>query len=100
MQGLSCHFPWPEFSDERRRFHQEFVYDVAMFSAACGFPWPDVIRAAAMARGVFPQLDGQSKQQCTAQVTRCFTWRSRRSRTCNAAVRWSTAFHLPVTFTH
>lgn len=60
MQRLSCHFSWPEFCDERRCFHQEFVYEVAMFSAACGFPWPDVIRAAVMAKDLFPQLDGQS----------------------------------------
>lgn len=60
MQRLSCHFSWPEFCDERRCFHQEFVYDVTMFAATCGFAWPDVIRAAAVARGVFPQLDGQS----------------------------------------
>ncbi|XP_030265297.1 uncharacterized protein C8orf74 homolog isoform X1 [Sparus aurata] len=58
VQRLSCHFSWPEFCDEQRRFHQEFVYDVAMFAAARGFPWPDVIRAAAMAKGIFPQLDG------------------------------------------
>ncbi|XP_073351512.1 uncharacterized protein C8orf74 homolog [Pagrus major] len=63
VQRLSCHFSWPEFCDERRHFHQEFVYDVAMFAAARGFPWPNVIRAAAMAKGIFPQLDGQSKQQ-------------------------------------
>ncbi|XP_037617715.1 uncharacterized protein C8orf74 homolog isoform X2 [Sebastes umbrosus] len=58
VQRLSCHFSWPEFCDERRCFHQEFVYDVTMFAATCGFAWPDVIRAAAVARGVFPQLDG------------------------------------------
>ncbi len=59
MQRLSRHFSWPEFCDERRRFHQEFVYDVAMFAAARGFPWPNVIRAAVVAKAVFPQLDGQ-----------------------------------------
>ncbi|XP_041821735.1 uncharacterized protein C8orf74 homolog [Chelmon rostratus] len=58
VQRLSCHFSWPEFCDERRRFHQEFAYDVAMFATACGFPWPDVIRAAVAAKGLFPQLDG------------------------------------------
>lgn len=58
MQRLSRHFFWPEFCDERRRFHQEFVYDVAMFAATRGFPWPDVTRAAAVAKDVFPQLDG------------------------------------------
>ncbi|XP_054479432.1 uncharacterized protein C8orf74 homolog [Anoplopoma fimbria] len=58
VQRLSRHFSWPEFCDERRCFHQEFVYDVAMFAAARGFPWPAVIRAAVVARGVFPQLDG------------------------------------------
>ncbi|XP_045911026.1 uncharacterized protein C8orf74 homolog isoform X1 [Micropterus dolomieu] len=57
VQRLSCHFSWPEFCDERRGFHQEFVYEVAMFSAACGFPWPDVIRAAVIAKDLFPQLD-------------------------------------------
>lgn len=96
VQRLSCHFSWPEFCDEQRRFHQEFVYDVAMFAAARGFPWPDVIRAAAMAKGIFPQLDGQSKQQCTVhaealQVTQCFTWRSW-SHTFNTANRESTMF--------
>lgn len=58
MQRLSRHFSWPEFCDERRCFHQEFVYDVAMFAAARGFAWPDVIRAAVVAKGIFPQLDG------------------------------------------
>ncbi|XP_044044453.1 uncharacterized protein C8orf74 homolog [Siniperca chuatsi] len=57
VQRLSCHFSWPEFCDERRCFHQEFVYDVAMFAAACGFPWPYVIRAAVIAKCIFPQLD-------------------------------------------
>ncbi|KAE8278684.1 hypothetical protein D5F01_LYC23601 [Larimichthys crocea] len=57
VQRLSCHFSWPEFCDERRCFHQEFVYDVAMFATACGFPWPDVIHAAVIAKGIFPQLD-------------------------------------------
>lgn len=68
MQRLSCHFLWPEFCDERRLFHQEFVYDVAMFAAARGLPWPGVIQAATIARGVFPQLDGQSTQQCRPAV--------------------------------
>ncbi|XP_076579633.1 uncharacterized protein C8orf74 homolog [Chaetodon auriga] len=58
VQRLSCHFSWPEFCDERRRLHQEFVYDVAMFAAARGFAWPYVIRAAVTAKGIFPQLDG------------------------------------------
>ncbi|XP_070787046.1 uncharacterized protein C8orf74 homolog [Enoplosus armatus] len=58
VQRLSCHFSWPEFFDERRCFHQEFVYDVAMFSVARGFPWPNVIRAAVTAKGIFPQLHG------------------------------------------
>ncbi|KAF1371712.1 hypothetical protein PFLUV_G00271290 [Perca fluviatilis] len=56
VQRLSCHFSWPEFCDERRCFHQEFVYDVAMFAAARGFPWFNVIRAAVIAKGIFPQL--------------------------------------------
>uniref|UniRef100_A0A7N9AQM2 Chromosome 2 C8orf74 homolog n=1 Tax=Mastacembelus armatus TaxID=205130 RepID=A0A7N9AQM2_9TELE len=55
---LSCHFSWPEFSDERRGFHQEFVYDVAMFAAGRGFTWTNVIRAAVLAKGIFLQLDG------------------------------------------
>ncbi|XP_039998409.1 uncharacterized protein C8orf74 homolog [Xiphias gladius] len=58
VQRLSCHFSWPEFCDERRCFHQDFVYDVAMFAAAHGFPWPDVIRTAVTAKCIFPQLDG------------------------------------------
>ncbi|XP_034407752.1 uncharacterized protein C8orf74 homolog [Cyclopterus lumpus] len=58
LPRLSRHFSWPEFGDERRCFHQEFVYDVAMFAAARGFPWPAVIRATAVAKGLFPQLDG------------------------------------------
>ncbi|XP_069568923.1 uncharacterized protein C8orf74 homolog [Brachyistius frenatus] len=58
VQRLSAHFSWPEFCDERRRFHQEFVYDVAVFAADRGFPRPAVIRAAAVARGLFPQLGG------------------------------------------
>ncbi|XP_026219503.1 uncharacterized protein C8orf74 homolog [Anabas testudineus] len=58
VQRLSSHFSWPEFCDERQRFHQEFVYDVAMFAAARGFPWSNVIQAAVIAKGIFPQLDG------------------------------------------
>ncbi|XP_023251167.1 uncharacterized protein C8orf74 homolog [Seriola lalandi dorsalis] len=58
VQRLSCHFSWPEFCDERRCFHQEFVYDIAMFVAACGFPWPAVIQTAVIAKCIFPQLDG------------------------------------------
>ncbi|XP_042368754.1 uncharacterized protein C8orf74 homolog [Plectropomus leopardus] len=58
VQRLSCHFSWPEFCDERQCFHQEFVYDIAMFAAASGFPWRHVIRAAVIAKGIFPQLDG------------------------------------------
>uniref|UniRef100_A0A3Q3NI48 Si:dkey-100n19.2 n=1 Tax=Labrus bergylta TaxID=56723 RepID=A0A3Q3NI48_9LABR len=58
LQRLSSHFSWSEFCDERRCFHQDFVYDVAMFAAACGFLWPDVIQAAVMAKGIFPKLEG------------------------------------------
>ncbi|XP_071320328.1 uncharacterized protein C8orf74 homolog [Trachinotus anak] len=58
VQRLSCHFSWPEFCDERRGFHQEFVYDAAVFAAAHGFPWPDVIQTAVTAKQIFPQLDG------------------------------------------
>ncbi|XP_008295999.1 uncharacterized protein C8orf74 homolog [Stegastes partitus] len=57
VQMLSCHFSWPEFSDERRGFHQEFVYDVATFAADRGFSWSNVIRAAVTAKDMFPQLD-------------------------------------------
>ncbi|XP_053273594.1 uncharacterized protein C8orf74 homolog [Pleuronectes platessa] len=58
VQRLSCHFSWPEFCDERRRFHQEFVFDVVVFAAARGFPWPDVVQTAVIAKTIFPQLDG------------------------------------------
>lgn len=57
VETLSRHFLWSEFCDERRCFHQEFVYDVAMFAADRGFSWPHVIQAAAIARDIFPQLD-------------------------------------------
>ncbi|XP_029302716.1 uncharacterized protein C8orf74 homolog [Cottoperca gobio] len=57
VQRLSGHFSWPEFCDERRCCHQEFVYDVAMFAAARGFPWLNVIQTAVIAKGIFPQLD-------------------------------------------
>lgn len=60
VQRLSCHFSWPEFCDERCCFHQEFVYNVAMFAADCGFPWPAVIQTAGIAKHIFPQLDGES----------------------------------------
>ncbi|XP_012727187.2 uncharacterized protein C8orf74 homolog [Fundulus heteroclitus] len=56
IQRLSHHFQWPEFSNDQLSFHQEFVYDVAMFTTERGFSWADVIRSAALARGVFPQL--------------------------------------------
>ncbi|XP_035487806.2 uncharacterized protein C8orf74 homolog isoform X1 [Scophthalmus maximus] len=70
VQQLSHHFSWPEFCDERQSFHQDFVYDVAMFAAAHGFPWPNVVQAAEIAKGLFPQLDGQmSKQPCTERCT-------------------------------
>uniref|UniRef100_A0A3Q2VNU4 Secreted protein n=1 Tax=Haplochromis burtoni TaxID=8153 RepID=A0A3Q2VNU4_HAPBU len=55
VQRLSRYFSWPEFSDERRCFHQEFVYDVVVFAADCGFSWPNVIRAAVIARDIFPR---------------------------------------------
>nr|XP_020447806.1 uncharacterized protein C8orf74 homolog [Monopterus albus] len=57
VQQLSSHFSWPESYDEQRCFHQEFVYDVAMFAAACGFPWSNVIQAAVIAKDIFLQLD-------------------------------------------
>ncbi|CAL8290235.1 unnamed protein product [Lota lota] len=60
---LAGHFAWPEFGDERRpsvlrHFHQCFAHDVALFAWTRGFPWSDVIRAAAMAKDVFPRLNG------------------------------------------
>uniref|UniRef100_A0A8D0ATD1 Uncharacterized protein n=1 Tax=Sander lucioperca TaxID=283035 RepID=A0A8D0ATD1_SANLU len=75
VQRLSCHFSWPEFCDERRCFHQEFVYDVAMFATARGFPWFNVIRAAVIAKGIFPQLDaGPSQQQFTVHAVGMPAW--------------------------
>ncbi|XP_072235488.1 uncharacterized protein C8orf74-like [Leuresthes tenuis] len=68
VQRLSLHFPWPEFSDQRRSFHQEFVYDVFMFTKSRGFSWPDVIQAAELARGIFPQLDGRSRRHYAVPV--------------------------------
>ncbi|XP_033952392.1 uncharacterized protein C8orf74 homolog [Pseudochaenichthys georgianus] len=58
VQRLSLHFSWLELSDERRLFHQEFVFDVAMFAASRGFSWTDVTRAAVVAKGIFPRLEG------------------------------------------
>ncbi|XP_041834449.1 uncharacterized protein C8orf74 homolog isoform X2 [Melanotaenia boesemani] len=57
IQRLSRHFLWSEFCDERRHFHQEFVYDVTLFAANLGFSWTDVIQSAELAKGIFPQLD-------------------------------------------
>ncbi|XP_028275646.1 uncharacterized protein C8orf74 homolog [Parambassis ranga] len=56
VQTLSCHFSWPDSCDELQCLHQEFVYDVAMFAADCGFPWTNVIGAAQIAKDIFPQL--------------------------------------------
>ncbi|XP_076008615.1 uncharacterized protein C8orf74 homolog [Genypterus blacodes] len=58
VQRLSSHFPWLEFSDERQRLHQDFVYNAAMFAVERGFSWPNVIQVAGVAKGLFPQLDG------------------------------------------
>ncbi|XP_034037820.1 uncharacterized protein C8orf74 homolog [Thalassophryne amazonica] len=58
VQRLGCHFSWPEFSDERTDLHQEFVYDVAMFAADQGYPWPNVIRAAVVAKVIFLGMNG------------------------------------------
>ncbi|XP_056157079.1 uncharacterized protein C8orf74 homolog [Lampris incognitus] len=55
---LSGHFSWTELPGERRRFHQQFVFDLAVFAAERGFPWPDVSRVAVMAKGLFPHLEG------------------------------------------
>lgn len=60
VQRLSSHFTWPEFCDQRRDFHQDFVYNVTMFAATCGFPWSEVAQAAVMAKALFPKLDCQS----------------------------------------
>ncbi|KAK5847536.1 hypothetical protein PBY51_016656 [Eleginops maclovinus] len=68
VQRLSRHFSWPEFSDERRCFHQEFVFDVAMFAVTRGFSWADVIRAAVLAKGIFPQLDGFDVPKLLSQL--------------------------------
>eukprot|EP00066_Takifugu_rubripes_P015226 XP_011604492.1 PREDICTED: uncharacterized protein LOC101061345 [Takifugu rubripes] len=57
VQRLSAHFTWPEFCDQRRAFHQDFVYNVTMFAATCGFPWSEVAQAALMAKALFPKLD-------------------------------------------
>ncbi|CAG5932465.1 unnamed protein product [Menidia menidia] len=65
VQRLSRHFLWSEFSDDRRLFHQEFVFDVLLFAVGRGFSWPDVVRAAELAKGLFPQMDGQQTQQPT-----------------------------------
>ncbi|XP_034533672.1 uncharacterized protein C8orf74 homolog [Notolabrus celidotus] len=58
LQRLSSHFSWPEFCDDQQRFHQDFVYDVTMYASDRGFPWPDVIRTAVMAKDIFPRLEG------------------------------------------
>ncbi|KAM9766641.1 uncharacterized protein C8orf74 homolog [Menidia menidia] len=60
VQRLSRHFLWSEFSDDRRLFHQEFVFDVLLFAVGRGFSWPDVVRAAELAKGLFPQMDDVS----------------------------------------
>ncbi|KAJ3584117.1 hypothetical protein NHX12_014613 [Muraenolepis orangiensis] len=59
VRRLAGHFAWREFEcDVLRHFHQRFVHDVARFAWTRGFPWSDVVRAAAMAKDVFPQLTG------------------------------------------
>lgn len=63
VQRLRSHFQWMEFCDERQCFHQEFVYDTAMFAVARGFPWSDVIGAAVVARNIFPHLEGKSQMK-------------------------------------
>eukprot|EP00064_Thunnus_orientalis_P011766 superscaffoldBa00001735_g11797 len=68
LQRLSCHFSWPDFCDERRRFHQEFVYDIAMFAASRGFSWPNVIQAAVIAKDIFPQLDGHDVPKLSSML--------------------------------
>ncbi|XP_028328167.1 uncharacterized protein C8orf74 homolog [Gouania willdenowi] len=56
VQRLSTHFSWSEFNDQRRLFHQDFVYDAACFATEHGFTWGDVIRTAVSAKEIFPQL--------------------------------------------
>ncbi|CAJ1087055.1 uncharacterized protein C8orf74 homolog [Xyrichtys novacula] len=67
LQRLSSHFSWTEFcDDDRQSLHQEFVYDVAMFASTCGLSWPNVIRAAVMAKHIFPKLKGLNKPDLIA----------------------------------
>ncbi|XP_037552655.1 uncharacterized protein C8orf74 homolog [Nematolebias whitei] len=63
VQMLSGHDQWPEFCDERRCFHQEFVYDVAMFAVDQDFSWPNVIRSAVLAKDFFPRMAGSDVVQ-------------------------------------
>ncbi|KAM4711431.1 LOW QUALITY PROTEIN: uncharacterized protein C8orf74 homolog [Anableps anableps] len=56
IKRLSHHFQWPEFSNTKLIFHQEFVYDVAIFTAERGFSWANVIRSAVLAKDIFSQL--------------------------------------------
>ncbi|CAG5932477.1 unnamed protein product, partial [Menidia menidia] len=72
VQRLSRHFLWSEFSDDRRLFHQEFVFDVLLFAVGRGFSWPDVVRAAELAKSLFPQMDGQQTQQLTIPINPVF----------------------------
>ncbi|XP_054915690.1 uncharacterized protein C8orf74 homolog [Poeciliopsis prolifica] len=56
IQRLSRHFNWFEFTNEKLPLHQEFVYDVAMFTAGIGFSWANVILSARLAKVIFLQL--------------------------------------------
>ncbi|CAL8307534.1 unnamed protein product [Merluccius merluccius] len=63
VRRFAGHVTWPEVGGERRPsvlrdFQRDFVLDVALFTWTRGFPWSDVIRAATMAKDVFPQLSG------------------------------------------
>ncbi|XP_014328462.1 uncharacterized protein C8orf74 homolog isoform X1 [Xiphophorus maculatus] len=55
IQRFIHHFHWFEFTNEKLPLHQEFVYDVAMFTAGQGFSWADVICSAVLAKVIFPQ---------------------------------------------
>ncbi|KAM7365384.1 hypothetical protein PAMP_016317 [Pampus punctatissimus] len=39
-----------------------------MFAASCGFSWPNVIRAAEIAKDIFPQLDGHDLPKLSSML--------------------------------
>ncbi|XP_013866116.1 uncharacterized protein C8orf74 homolog [Austrofundulus limnaeus] len=65
---LSRHFQWAESCHKRLCFHQEFVYDVAMFAADQGFSRPNLIRSAVLAKNLFPQLDGLNMLELSSRL--------------------------------